>query len=76
MFNPVEVKKKSHKFSVVESLYPYNKPQIENLGARIDQIIDDFCEQEAKNGRIVTDSEVVGTLMFVINRVMNGECSE
>ena len=63
-------KNKQPDLRVVEALHPGTKPQINSLGERLEQVVNDYCDQEHKAGRIVTFAEIIGTIEILKNRML------
>lgn len=57
------------KLSVVQPLHPHEKPQITSLGQRLEDVVNEYCEQEHKAGRIVTYAEIIGTVEMLKDRL-------
>lgn len=53
----------------VVPLHPNSKPQITCLGQRLEQVVNDYCEQEHNAGRIVTYAEIIGTVEMLKDRL-------
>jgi len=60
------------KLKIVEA-HPDEKRQLLNLGERLHQDIQEYVNQEDRNGRMVTYNEIVGTLEFLKKRYLEGD---
>ena len=59
------------KLAVVKTLHPGEKKQIGSLGERLRQTIEDYVDEEHRQGRIVTFAEIVGTIEFLKKKYMD-----
>lgn len=50
-------------------LHPHSKPQITSLGQRLEDVVNEYCEQEHKAGRMVTYAEIIGTVEMLKDRL-------
>ena len=48
--------------TVVRTLRPNENAPLSSFGDRLEKVIDDYCEEEDKRGRIVTCAEIIGVL--------------